>query len=161
MDLEQFEKKIKFLAENFGCNFGHPDWLETLMHFSRDFSDENIDFGFNQLARMTKEEWSKKYGYGGKPAIKDFLNSYGMNKKQEGEHDKAVISLKIAKLLATARTCNNYDFGDKVINDLVKQEGGLTAINSKISSNKKDYLKELEQKLLTKNNDPKQLEYKI
>lgn len=114
MDRKSFAEMIYLLAENF--NFEVSDmWLEMIYDVTNRFTDEEIIYARNKIVSVTQEEWNKKYGYGGKPAIADWVNFFNSKKiddKKRLEHEKlekAIQKVERARQLAIKYHVNPSD----------------------------------------------------
>lgn len=90
MDIKQFSLNIDIIANNFNFKICPPDkleagkqWIKMLFRAASEFSDEDLKYGFQEMCRITQEEWNRRYGYGGKPAIADWVEFFEQRKKNE------------------------------------------------------------------------------
>lgn len=108
------------MSENFGFKIGNEEWLEMLFRMIDKFSDEEIKYGFQEMCRITQDEWNKRYGYSGKPAIADWVNFFSLKRKHDilNERDKKMEIAKnnSRKGIYTKKTisCKNAVSADKI-----------------------------------------------
>ena len=63
MKLERFSKNIDIMSENFGFKIKNEEWLEMLFRMIESFSKDDINYGFQEMCKITQEEWNKRYEF--------------------------------------------------------------------------------------------------
>ena len=89
MELKQFSSSIDIIADNFGFKIENKQWVTMLFNMAKNFTSEDLQYGFHELCRITGEEWNKKYGYRGKPPIADWV-AYFQKRKVDDENNKRI-----------------------------------------------------------------------
>lgn len=121
MRLERFSKNIELMAENFGFKISNEEWLEMLFRMVDKFSDEDIKYGFQEMCRITQEEWNKRYGYNGKPAIADWVNFFSLRSKHNILKEKdQKISIAVNNAKNGKRTRKTIKYENNVSDDKIK-----------------------------------------
>lgn len=132
-----FRKLFEELADNF--DFGldlekksDKNYLPRLFSF---FEYENLEISdhdlksaiYDLIAKTTKEEWNKKFGYYGKPAIADWLSFLG--KRAVSPEQMSVIELSAVKQVAKNLNEDQYFlFENGTTNAVIEDFGGLRKI---------------------------------
>jgi len=83
MELKAFSKGVKIIADNFGFKLDNEDWIKMLFNMAKEFTGEDIKHGFQEICRISGEEWNKRYGYRGKPPIADWVALFKRRKERE------------------------------------------------------------------------------
>lgn len=127
MDKKQFANVLFAIAENFNFKITNEFWVNQLFEASQKFSENELKKGFSKIMQITQEDWNKKYGYGGKPAIADWLIFFGADKPQD---INSIAKMQVAKILIEADRYYgfNYKFENPITNAVVKRYGGLKTI---------------------------------
>ena len=143
MNKKDFANCLFTILDNFNCKTPTNMWLDQLYHQTSRFSDNELNKGFAKIFSMSLEDWNKKYGFGGKPAIADWLVFFGAEKPQD---ITSIAKMQVAKILIEADHFfgGNYQFENPVTNATVKRYGGLRKLNWELfdSSNDKPKQKE-------------------
>lgn len=80
MHLKNFSKSLDLIAENFGFKIGNSAWVSLLYQASKDFTDDELQYGFREMIRISKEEWQKTYGFASKPGVEGFIRFFSLKK---------------------------------------------------------------------------------
>jgi hypothetical protein len=121
-----FKERILYLELNFNVKC-EPAYIKFIYQSATDkFSDDDVRYGFTEIFKMTKKEWNDLYGYGGKPAVADWINFFSLRKKHE------VLSLKDKELFVALTNAKNGISTRKAIeyNDSVSKEDIKELINN-------------------------------
>ena len=128
MDKELFAGEIYLIFEDRGIK-EQPSkaWLLKLYSEIGELSDLDFAKGLRRINIISQEEWHKKYGFGGKPAISDWVDFFLKNKTQAPE--KQVI-IEVARILdyASFYLKNDVIFDNEFTNSTVKKYGGMSKI---------------------------------
>lgn len=128
-NLIKFHKMIIQIAENFSFELSE-EYLKLLLNFfkKQDISDEKLECCVDDLIiSTTREDWNKKFGYGGKPAIADWLSFLG--KKVITPEQMAILELSTVKEIARKLTNKQaFMFENGVTNAVIEELGGLRKI---------------------------------
>lgn len=127
MDNKDFASRIFLIFEDRGLQLPSINWIEALYEKSKSFSDKEINDGFTKVMNISGEDWNKKYGFGGKPAMSDWINFFNNNKKQSPENQ---VIIEVARILDYASFYLNNDviFDNEFTNAAVKRYGGMSKI---------------------------------
>jgi hypothetical protein len=120
MTLERFSKSVDLISENFGFKIQNEEWLEMLFTMANKFSDEDIKFGFQEMCKMTKVEWSKEYGYNGKPSFADWINFFTLKDKLRFDEKKKIEEKRLylnAKRNIVEKVERYYEDDDNIVNE--------------------------------------------
>jgi hypothetical protein len=126
INYNDFTDNFETLELNF--NFKYPAKLAVAVYEKiKDLSQEEFKKSINKILAMTQEDWNKKYGFGGKPAIADWLFFFTGNKAQTPER-QAII--EVARILdyASYYLGNDVVFDNPFTNAAVKAYGGITKV---------------------------------
>lgn len=83
MKIDEFANALEILADNFNFKIQNKLWIKRLFQLSNSFSDEEIRYGLQIIAKKTMREWNDEYGYSGKPSFADWINYFEMKKKDD------------------------------------------------------------------------------
>lgn len=131
LDYKIFQKQFELIELNF--NFEYPSKLIVLVYEQLKHLDkEQFSKGVSKIMQITAEEWNKKYGFGGRPAISDWV-AFFVGKKQSPEKQALI---EVARILDYAKYYlgNDVIFENKFTNATVKKYGGICQIAWDISS---------------------------
>ncbi len=117
LDQNLFKKKLLDMNFNFNLKYSDDDitkYAKFMYPFIQDkFNDDEIVYGFNQLFSLKSEEYNKKYGYGGRPAVADLADLFTRRRKKvvELEKDKNLrIAIENAKNgISTRKAIENHN----------------------------------------------------
>lgn len=74
---------------NFNLKFDGEDmakYARFMYPFLKDkFDDDEVTYGFNQLFSLKSEAYNKKFGYGGRPAVADWVDLFMKRRRKEIE----------------------------------------------------------------------------
>jgi hypothetical protein len=126
LNYQNFQNQFELVELNF--NFKYPAKLLMLVFEKlKGLSQDEFDKGINKILAISAENWNKKYGFGGKPAIADWVNFFMEEKKQSPEN-QAII--QVAKILDYAKHYwgNDVIFDNEFTNETVQKSGGIAKI---------------------------------
>lgn len=126
MNKNTFANKIFIIFEDRGLKEPSVNWLNMLYGQCENLPDEKIDSGLKKIMSINQEEWNKKYGFGGKPALSDWLKFFNNDSASKEQY----VLLEISRVLDHAQYwCGTkVDFGDDITNAMVNKYGGLGKI---------------------------------
>lgn len=131
MNKEQFAQQIFLVFEDRSLKIPSVAWIGALYSQSQQFSDEQINKGFHKVMSTSAEDWNKKYGFGGKPAISDWVGFMSGNKKMSPEQEASIEADRIINH-AEYYYGNDTLFDNPYTNACVKIFGGLGKIKFKL-----------------------------
>jgi hypothetical protein len=131
MNKDQFAGQIFFIFEDRSLKVPSLPWIEALFAQVHQFSDAQISKGLSKVMSITAEEWNKKYGFGGKPAIADWVDFFADKKSFTPEREAAVQADKIINH-AEYYCGNDTLFDNPFTNATVKAYGGLGTVKWKL-----------------------------
>lgn len=106
---EKFEERFQLVELNF--NFNYPAKLLALIYQKcQNLSEDDLDESFNSIMRITQEDWNKKFGFGGKPAVADLLIMLGASKKEMSKEELAT-----SEVLKMIDGFTNWQFSRKAV----------------------------------------------
>lgn len=136
-NLIKFNNVIIQMAENFGFELS-KEYLKLLLTFfqKQDISDKKLESSVvDVILNMTKDEWNKKFGYGGRPAVADWLSF--LNKKAIPTEQMAIVELSTVKEIARNLTTDQaFLFENGTTNAVIEDLGGLRKIEIILMSDK-------------------------
>jgi hypothetical protein len=127
MNKEQFLSEIYLIFEDRGIKEKPSKaWLKKLYDNIESLSELEFARGLKRINDISQEEWHNKYGFGGKPAISDWV-AFFVGKKQSPEK-QAII--EVARILDHAKYYlgNDVIFENQFTNATVKKYGGISKI---------------------------------
>lgn len=143
INITLFTQLFEKLSDNF--DFGLDpnkksdiNYLPTLFDFLEyqkvQISDNDLKSAIYEImSKMTKEDWNKKFGYGGKPAVADWLSFLGS--KIITPDQMAILELSIVKNIAKKLTTEQaFLFENGTTNAVIEELGGLRKIQMIILS---------------------------
>lgn len=124
MNKQQFAKSILIIFEDRNLKIPSEDWLNSFFDKIKNIPDDKLISGFNKIMQIPAQEWNQRYGFGGRPAINDWLEFFNHEKSLTPEKEA---SLEIAKVMDYANYYfgNSVDFGNPFTNAAVKAYGGI------------------------------------
>lgn len=134
MNKDQFAGQIFLIFEDRNLKVPSLNWIEALFLKIKDSHDEQINKGFNKVMSISAEEWNKKYGFGGKPAITDWIEFFADKTTFTPEKES---SIEVNRIINHAQYYYGNDtvFDNKTTNACVKAYGGLGKINYDLFDN--------------------------
>lgn len=131
MNKDQFAGQIFLIFEDRSLKVPSLPWIEALFAQVKQFSDDQISKGLGKVMSVTAEEWNKKYGFGGKPAIADWVEF--MSDKKTLSPDK-IASIQADKIINHAEYYYGNDtlFDNPYTNAAVKAYGGLGRVTHQL-----------------------------
>lgn len=139
MNKEEFKKRIKLILEDQNCNKPSNEWLDLLFSRINIFSDDEINRGFAKILMMSQDDWNKKYGFGGKPAISDWLVFFG-KKPELPLEQQAKIQVERIIEYAKGYPASKVIFDNKTTNAVVR-DYGIGYIRNQLTNEWLDYAK--------------------
>ena len=128
MNKEQFAGEIYLIFEDRGIK-EQPSkaWLLKLYEETKELTELDFARGLKKINNISQEEWYKKYGFGGKPAMIDWIGFFTGSTKQSSEQ-QAII--QVARILdyASFYLGNDVIFDNEFTNETVKKSGGIVKI---------------------------------
>jgi hypothetical protein len=127
MNKEKFLSEIYLIFEDRGIKEKPSKaWLKKLYEGIEYMSELEFARGLKRIHDISQEEWHNKYGFGGKPAISDWVAFFG-SKKQSPEK-QAII--EVVRILDYAKYYlgNDVIFDNEFTNGAVKKYGGISKI---------------------------------
>lgn len=103
MEKNKFYKIMKVIFEDKNLKEPSKEWLELLFLEVKSIEDDKIEEGIKKVMKMGSEEWSKKFGYGGKPSIVEWL-SFFKNEEPALSVDN-IAAVEVEKILYEAKYC--------------------------------------------------------
>ncbi|MHC4718656.1 MAG: hypothetical protein ACYS5V_16935, partial [Planctomycetota bacterium] len=125
LDYKIFQEQFELIELNF--NFEYPSKLMVLVYEKLKHLDkEQFSKGVSKIMQITAEEWNKKYGFGGKPALSDWLGFF--EQKEQSPEKQAII--EVTRILDYAKYYwgNDVIFENQFTNATVKKYGGISKI---------------------------------
>ena len=120
-----FQDRIELVELNF--NIKYPAKLMMVIYEKlKGISDAEFEKGISRVLLTSAEDWNKKYGFGGKPAIGDWLGFFG-SKEQSPERKAAI---EVARILDYVSYYPGYAvlFDDPYTNATVEMYGGMSKV---------------------------------
>lgn len=111
---------MAYLEMNFNVEC-QPEYLKFIFQSLRDkFNDEDMKYGFKTLFHeKTQDKWNKEFGYGGKPAVADWVNLFqrrGIEARarlKEREEFLAIEKMNKKRILAIKNVTNIANIKDE------------------------------------------------
>lgn len=128
MDKKQFSTEIFIIFEDRGIKeMPSMPWLDKLYGKINDITELEFARGLKKINDISQEQWHKKYGFGGKPAMVDWINFFTGQSNQSPEQ-QAII--QVARILdyASFYLKNDVIFDNEFTNATVKKYGGMSKI---------------------------------
>jgi hypothetical protein len=127
MNKDQFAGQIFLIFEDRSLKLPSVSWIEALYTQVAKFSDEQIAKGLDRVMKVSAEEWNKKYGFGGKPAISDWIEYLSDTKTLTTDKEASIEADRIINH-AEYYYGNDTLFENAYTNACVKTYGGLGKI---------------------------------
>ena len=138
INISLFNDKLLEIAENYGFELT-PAYLNLLsQHLAEVRISDQIIFNafFKLIQSVKKDEWVKRFGYGGRPSVADILDILGQKKLTLEE--QSIIELSEVKRIAKDY---NYKtmilFQNGITNSVINDFGGIIEIKTLLSDEKK------------------------
>jgi len=134
MNKDQFAGQIFLIFEDRNLKVPSLNWIEALFLKIKDSPDDQLNKGFNKVMSISAEEWNKKYGFGGKPAIADWIEFFADKTTFTPEKEA---SIEVSRIINHAQYYYGNDtvFDNKTTNACIKTYGGLGKINYELFDN--------------------------
>lgn len=133
MNKKEFSNKLLLILEDRKLELPSLNWIAALYNKISKLSDEEINKGLSKIMSIPQKEWVKDYGFGGRPAIADWLLYFGGRKKLTPEQ---MAQSEIDNVL---QKISGYYGGDT---DFIKNQVTVEAV--KIYTGKNDLSKGLQ-----------------
>ena len=106
MKKQEFAERMMLIFEDRNLKEPSNIWLEALYSKVKDIEDDLMNQGFNEILFIPQKQWSKDYGFCGKPAISDFIGLFDNSKKIKTIDE--IAKIEVEKIMYEAR----YAFTD-------------------------------------------------
>ena len=131
MNKDQFATQIFLIFEDRGLKIPSVTWIEALYSQVNQFPDKQIAKGLGKVMAVTAEVWNKKYGFGGKPAIADWVEFISDKKTLSSEKEASIEADRIINH-AEYYYGNDTLFDNPYTNATVKSYGGLGKVKHQL-----------------------------
>lgn len=102
-------------------------WLSALYEKIKNTSEEQFKTGLEKIYIISQEEWNKKYGFGGKPALIEWINFFTEKKIIDSEQ-QAILQVANIMKYASFYLGNDVLFDNEFTNEAVNRYGGIRRI---------------------------------
>jgi len=76
MNSKEFISRIYIIFEDRNLKQPSEGWIVALFEKCKLIPDDDLNKGFDSIMSIPSEEWNRSYGFGGKPAITDWINFF-------------------------------------------------------------------------------------
>ena len=122
MEKKEFLARMFVVFEDRGLKEPKEFWINELWRNINEIPSDSINKGFNRIMNISSAEWNKTYGFGGKPAISDWIVFFSGKKKLTQDQ---IASAECEKIMQSAK--NGWSSGkfdnkttQKVVNSFAR-----------------------------------------